>query len=123
MSLLEGPPEVIETFAAHGVRTVGDVLRGSECVRDLPDRSNHRMRAGPYLVHVKRSKSAGEPREAIGIQRAAGAGVPTAMLVFHGVDPEQVQALDAVENIPDLQKVGHAVARTDVNIADFEDFM
>jgi patatin-like phospholipase/acyl hydrolase len=42
---------------------------------------------------------------------------------LEGVDPTQVQALDAVQNIPDLKKVGEAVARTYVDIADFEHFI
>ena len=115
MSRLEGPAEVIERFAEHGVRTVADVLAGSECVRDLPDRSNHRMQAGPYLVHVKRRKGAHEAREAGGMRRAAAAGVPTALLVFEGIDDEHGAVTGTLDLAParpldDLLRAGMAAA-------------
>ena len=46
-----------------------------------------------------------------------------AELGLQGVDPTQVQALDAVENIPDLQEVGKAVARKRVDIGHFDGFV
>lgn len=44
-------------------------------------------------------------------------------LGLQGVDPSKVQALDAVENIPDLQEVGKAVARARIDIAHFDGFV
>lgn len=88
MSRLEGLPDVIARLAAAGVVTVEDVLRESVCVRDLPGRSNHVLRAAGLTIHVKRSKGAGEPREALALERVRSAGVPTATLAFDGVDAE-----------------------------------
>jgi hypothetical protein len=42
---------------------------------------------------------------------------------LRGVDPVGVRALDAVENIPDLQEVGRAVAASYVDMAHFEHFI
>ncbi|MFO0932809.1 MAG: lipopolysaccharide kinase InaA family protein [Planctomycetota bacterium] len=69
-------------LAAAGVRCVRDVLARSECVRDLKDRSNHVLRAGPAVYHVKLSKRAKVSREAVAIEFLQGIGVPTASLAF-----------------------------------------
>lgn len=71
-------------LAAAGLVTVADVLAASETVRDLPDRSNHRLRVGHVLYHVKRTKRARHSREAAAIQFLQGIGVPTARLAFFG---------------------------------------
>lgn len=84
---LQGPPDVLATLAGAGIRSVADVLARAECVRDLPGRSNHLLRAGGLTVHVKRAKRADAAREALAIQRAMAAGAPAAALLFHGVDP------------------------------------
>ena len=55
---LQGPDDLIARLARAGVRTVGDVLERAECIRDLPDRSNHVLSAGELTVHVKCAKDA-----------------------------------------------------------------
>jgi len=81
---LEGTPEVLARLARAGIETVADVLRKSETVRDLPDRSNHVLRVGEATFHVKRSRRRGPSREAAAIALAAAAGVPTAAIAFQG---------------------------------------
>lgn len=87
MTHIEGPVELLERLAADGIRSVADVLQRSTCVRDLPDRSNHILRAAGMTIHVKRRKGASEPREALALERVRSAGVPTAVPAFDGVDP------------------------------------
>ena len=87
MTALTGPAEILARLAATDVRTAEDVLQRSECIRDLPDRSNHLLRAGDLVIHVKRRKGAREPREAAALERVAAVGVPTPVLAFAVVDP------------------------------------
>jgi len=96
---LAGAPDVLEGLARAGIRTVADALRASTCVRDLPERSNHRLVVDGVTYHLKREKRGGDPpREARGIRRLRAAGVPTAPLSFEGVDP----ALGALTATSDL---------------------
>lgn len=81
---LEGPPDVLARLAAAGIGTVADVLAKAESVRDLPDRSNHVLRIGGEVFHVKRSRRRGPSREAAAIALARKAGVPTAAVAFEG---------------------------------------
>jgi hypothetical protein len=103
--VLRGPEETLRRLALEGIRTVADVLERSECVRDLPDRSNHVLRAGGEVVIVKRTKPRGllgrvpaVPPEAAGIAAARAAGVPTAEVALSGVD----RRLGAVTGTRDL---------------------
>ena len=100
MSRIEGLPDVIARLAEAGVCTVGDVLRQSVCVRDLPDRSNHLLRAAGMTIHVKRAKGAAEPREALALERVRAAGVPTATLAFDGVDPRYGAVTGTIDLAP-----------------------
>jgi hypothetical protein len=102
---LQGPHlGVLRRLADEGLGTVEDVLRRAEGIRDLPARANYRLRAAGLLVHVKRTKARpfARPRpipaEAAGIAALVGAGVPTAPLVFTGVD----RALGSVTGTLDL---------------------
>ena len=79
-------PEFATGLASEGITSVARVLERSECVRDLPDRSNHVLRVGSLVVYVKRRKRASRSAEALAIARAQEAGVPTATIVFEGVD-------------------------------------
>jgi heptose I phosphotransferase len=90
---LHGPHlGVLRRLADEGLCTVEDVLRRAEGIRDLPRRANYRLRAAGLLVHVKRGKARPFaparriPPEAAGIAALVSAGVPTAPLVFTGVD-------------------------------------
>jgi tRNA A-37 threonylcarbamoyl transferase component Bud32 len=83
---IEGVPEHVGRLAAAGIRTVADVLARAEAIRDLPDRSNHRLRLAGHDYHVKREKRRRVSREAAGIVVAGRAGVPVATLAFHGWD-------------------------------------
>jgi hypothetical protein len=83
---LEGPEDVLGRLRAAGIATVADVLARAEPVRDLPDRANLVLRAGPDVVHVKRSKSRRPSAEAAGMAEAAAAGVPVPRLAFRGLD-------------------------------------
>jgi hypothetical protein len=83
---LEGPADVLSRLRAVGILTVADVLERSEAVRDLPGRSNHVLRAGGDVLHVKRSKSRRSSPEAAGMAAAAAAGVPVPRLAFTGID-------------------------------------
>jgi hypothetical protein len=93
---LQGPNlGVLRRLEAEGVRTVLDVLGRAEGVRDLPGRSNYRLRVSGLLIHVKRTKRRAWrrrlpaiPPEAEGIAVLMMAGLPTAFLVFVGTDPE-----------------------------------
>ena len=67
---LEGPPDVLARLAAAGIGTVAEVLARAESVRDLPDRSNHVLRIGGEVFHVKRSRRRGPSREAAAIALA-----------------------------------------------------
>lgn len=82
--VLLGDEATLAALEAAGVRTVADAVARSECVRDLRDRSNHVLRAGGLVLHVKRTKRAKASREAAAIEFLAGIGVPTARLAFHG---------------------------------------
>lgn len=83
---LEGPPDVLAALAADGVATVADVLARADGVRDLRGRSNHLLRAGGLVVHVKRGKRGRVSREARAIEALASLGVPVARLAFRGSD-------------------------------------
>jgi tRNA A-37 threonylcarbamoyl transferase component Bud32 len=89
---LVGPDlPALRRLADDGIVAVEDVLRRAEGVRDLEARANYRLWAGGLLVHVKRGKRrfGRRPRaaEAEAIQTARRAGVPTARLLFWGLDP------------------------------------
>lgn len=90
-------------FRRAGIRGVADVLARAECVRDLPDRANLRLRVGPLLVHVKhRKRRWGRPApqdvEGARVRWAASLGVPAPPLVFRGEDAR----LGAVAGTKDL---------------------
>lgn len=76
-----------------GIATPAHVLGQSECLRELPDRSNHRLVIGDLVVFVKRRKPRGwwrgAPinRELEGCEEAARLGIPVAPIVFSGSDP------------------------------------
>jgi len=77
-----------------GILTVADVLHHAQCVRDLPDRSNHELLVGEQRLFVKRTKPRGllrrlppEPPEAEGLALLQAAGVPCAQVAFTGRDP------------------------------------
>lgn len=93
-------PEFAAGLASAGIVSVADVLARAECTRDLPDRSNHILRAGGSMIHVKRTKGAPEPAEAIVIARARAAGVPTATVVFDGADAEHGAIVGTLELSP-----------------------
>ena len=104
------------SLAADGIRTVADVLARAELVRDLPTRSNHRLRAGGLFVHVKRTKGAVRSAEAAILARARTAGVPTATMAFEGADSEHgalVGTLDLgpAEPLDDLLRGGRVPSR------------
>ena len=84
---LIGPADLREKLARAGVRTVADVMQQSECIRELPTRSNHVLVAGDMHIHVKRTKKGRRAREAHAIEIARLARVPTATVVFRGSDP------------------------------------
>jgi len=84
---LIGPADLRERLAKAGIRTVSDVLDHSECIRDLPTRSNHVLVADGLHIHVKRTKKGRRPREAHAIEVARAARVPTAVVAFRGSDP------------------------------------
>jgi Lipopolysaccharide kinase (Kdo/WaaP) family len=91
-------------LAAAGVATVADLLARAACVRDLPDRSNHRLEAAGRVVHVKRTKPRrwrALPALPPGFRAAAivrGLGLPVAETLFTGRDP----ALGLVHGTADL---------------------
>lgn len=74
-----------------GVGSVHDVLLRSACLRDLPDRSNHRLEAGGLVIFVKRRKpgrfGAVRNAELEGCEAAAQLGIPTAEVVLSAEDP------------------------------------
>ena len=84
---LIGPEDIRERLAKAGIRTVADVMSHSECIRDLPTRSNHVLVADGLHIHVKRTKKGRRPREAHAIEIARAARVPTAVVAFRGSDP------------------------------------
>jgi hypothetical protein len=74
-----------------GITDVASLLAAGETVRDLPYRTNHRVRIGPHLLHVKRHRHGGLRRharspEAVGLERMARAGVRVATCVVEGAD-------------------------------------
>ena len=86
---LVGDPTVLTLLATAGIRSVTDVIARSECVRDLPDRSNHRLAVGGAVFHVKRRKSRRASREAAALAAARGAGVSVPTVAFEGLDPRE----------------------------------
>ncbi len=81
----------IEALVGLGV---AEVLEQAECVRDLPDRSNHVLVVGERRLFVKRTKPRGlfrrlppEPPEARGLALLQAAEVPCARVAFTGRDP------------------------------------
>ncbi|MDF1701336.1 MAG: lipopolysaccharide kinase InaA family protein [Planctomycetota bacterium] len=88
MTALLAPQEYRERLAESGLRTLQDVVDQATCIRDLRDRSNLELEAGALRIFVKREKRRRSSREAEGIARAQQARVPTAEVVFRGVDPE-----------------------------------
>lgn len=85
MTALVGDPSAVAHLAAHGVRTLEDVLAQSECVRDLPDRSNHVLDVAGRKVFVKRRKRARRAAEADAIDTVRVLGVPVADVAFHAI--------------------------------------
>jgi hypothetical protein len=79
---------VLALLAREGIVCVEDVLARAERVRELPDRSNHLLRAGGRVFRVKRERRAGGSREAEGLRRAEAAGAPVARIAFEGRDPQ-----------------------------------
>lgn len=89
---LEGP--LAGAAAAEGIACVADVLDRAEYVRDLPQRSNHRLRVAGQVLHVKRAKPRGflrrvarEDPEARGLRRLSAAGLDCAQPLLWGRDP------------------------------------
>ncbi len=79
---------MLQALAAHGIHSVKDVLDRSECIRDLPARSNHVLQLGAERYMIKRARRPQDPpAEARAIRRFQALGVPTARLAFEGVDP------------------------------------
>ena len=97
---LEGDPAALAALAADGVTTVANVLARAECVRDLARRSNHVLRAGGLVVHVKRTKSRRPSAEAAAIRVSAAAGVPVPRIAFEGVDAKQGSVAGTVDLAP-----------------------
>lgn len=89
---LQVVPELRAHFAAAGISTVSRVLECAECVRDLPDRSNHILRLGSTVIHIKRTKHASVSAEAEAIAIAREIGIATAEIALIGVD-ERIGAL------------------------------
>ena len=87
--VLTGDPAALALLAVEGIRTVADILARSEGVRDLPDRSNHRLVAGGRTFHVKRRKSRRPSPEAAALLAAKAAGVPVPAVSFQGLDPRE----------------------------------
>ena len=80
-------PEFEPVLASAGLLTVAQLLEASECVRDLRDRSNHVLRVGTHVFHVKRRRDVASSAEAATLRRARAAGVPTPTIAFEGADP------------------------------------
>jgi hypothetical protein len=97
---LEGDPAALAALAADGVATVADVLARAECVRDLAKRSNHVLRAGGLVVHVKRATSRRPSAEAAAIRASAAAGVPVPRIAFEGVDGKLGSIVGTVDLAP-----------------------
>ena len=83
---LRGDDEFLSRLASEGIRSVADVLARAETVRVLRNRSNHVLRAGGAVVHVKRRRGRRPSPEAAAIRAADEAGAPVARLAFEGVD-------------------------------------
>ena len=78
-------------FERAGLRALSDVLARADCVRDLPDRSNHELVVDGLRIHVKRTKPKRFRRpassaEAAGIRQLQDAGVRTACILFEALD-------------------------------------
>jgi hypothetical protein len=50
-------------------------------------------------------------------------GKGLAELGLTGIQAEEVQKIDSVENLDDLQRIGQAIAQQKVRIQDFSDFL
>ncbi len=97
---LTGAADVLARLAEAGVVTVGDVLAKAQAVRELPDRSNHVLRVGEAVFHVKRSRRRGPSREAAAIALASAAGVPTATVAFQGVARGEGSVVGTIDLAP-----------------------
>lgn len=90
MGELEVRPAYEAVLRDAGIATCQDVLNRSACLRDLDTRSNHRLALDGLVVFVKRQKPRGRAgprnRELEGCEAAARLGVPTAPVVFSGLD-------------------------------------
>lgn len=93
-------PEFEAALASAGVLTVAQVLDASECVRDLRDRSNHVLRIGTSVFHVKRRRNVAKSAEAETLRRAQAAGVPTPAIAFEGADPASGAIVGTVDLAP-----------------------
>lgn len=105
VGLLEGP--LAQAARAEGIASVGDFLDRAEYVRDLPQRSNHRLVVGGQALHAKRAKPRGflrrvprEDPEARGLRLLAVAGVACATAVLWGRDPRLGTLVATVDLAP-----------------------
>ena len=90
-------------------RTFGECLAGCELDREVGDMHGKTGPAMPKLFTYLRYNAE------LTVKGISRLGVPE-------IRPEQVQALDSVQHIPELRRVGQAVAKTEVQESHFDRF-